>query len=60
MRNKNKLIENELTVGARIPVAVKEKMTKRIIERSSETGKIYNVSTYLRELIEKDYEKHGK
>ena len=43
-------------VAFRIPTKTKEKMMKRIIKKSSDTGKLYNVSKYLRELIETDYE----
>ena len=49
--------EQDVSITFRISESTKRKMKDRIIKKSVETNEIYNISLYLRELIEGDYGK---
>ena len=52
-----KIKEQDVSITFRISESTKRKMKNRIINKSVEKNEIYNISLYLRELIEQDYEK---
>lgn len=52
--------EEEFTVTLRVPKSVHDKLTKMVIQRSSDTGEILNKSSYLRLLIEKDFKERTR
>ncbi len=60
VRDKNAEKEEEFTVTLRVPKSVHDKLTKMVIQRSSDTGEILNKSSYLRLLIEKDFKERTK
>lgn len=60
VKDKNAEKEEEFTVTLRVPKSVHDKLTKMVIQRSSDTGEILNKSSYLRLLIEKDFKERTK
>lgn len=50
--------EHDSQISLRLPKKTHEMMTKNIISRTVETGRLYGISAYLRELIEKDYDEN--